>query len=183
MDLQFWLVPTLVPWLVPTLVPMCSYGTWPISLLSVGVSLRFFLLKISLISIYKMPPCLLSNLLKVPRNLSPKIRKIGSSPYWLPGQHWAFVCKWGNLSHAHKGWKCPNQPVWRNGKNSNIPLKLLSGLINQIRRQMRWHLLATDKTYLQSKGFEKIPSDNREIWGKPLSVLTIMASWSWLKIS
>ena len=38
---------------------------------------------------------------------------------------------------------------------------------------MRWHLLATDKIYLQLKGFDKIPTDNREIWRKPLSVLTI----------
>ena len=49
---------------------------------------KIFLLKISLISTYKMPPHLLSNLLKVLSNLSPKIRNIGSSsPYWLPGRH------------------------------------------------------------------------------------------------
>ena len=35
--------------------------------------LEFFLLKISLISTYKMPPHLLSNLLKALSNLSPKI--------------------------------------------------------------------------------------------------------------
>ena len=35
--------------------------------------LDFFLLKISLISTYKMLPCLLSNLLKAPSNLSPNI--------------------------------------------------------------------------------------------------------------
>ena len=28
---------------------------------------------------------------------------------------------------------------------------------------MRWHPLDTDKTYHQLKGFEKIPSDNRDI--------------------
>ena len=40
---------------------------------------------------------------------------------------------------------------------------------------MRWHLLATDKTYLQLKGFDEIPTDNREIWGKSLSIFTITA--------
>ena len=28
---------------------------------------------------------------------------------------------------------------------------------------MRWHPLATDKTFLQLKGFDKIPTDNRDI--------------------
>ena len=32
----------IFPLLVPTLVPMSLYGTCPISLLSVGLSLRFF---------------------------------------------------------------------------------------------------------------------------------------------
>ena len=64
-------------------------------LLSVGLSLKFFLLKISLISTYKMPPHLLSNLLKALSNLSPNIRKIGNSPYWLPGRHRA-LCSYAN---------------------------------------------------------------------------------------
>ena len=34
--------PNIFPLLVPTFVPMSSYGTCPISLLSVGLSLRFF---------------------------------------------------------------------------------------------------------------------------------------------
>ena len=55
---------------------MNSYGTCLISLLSVGLSLRF-LLKISLISTYKMPPCLLSNLLKALRYSSGNIQKFG----------------------------------------------------------------------------------------------------------
>ena len=58
---------------------MCSYGTWPISLLSVGVSLRFFLLKIGLISIYKMPPLLPSYLIRALSNLRIKIRSEGIS--------------------------------------------------------------------------------------------------------
>ena len=40
---------------------------------------KIFLLKISLISTYKMPPHLLSNLLKALSNLSPNIQNIGSS--------------------------------------------------------------------------------------------------------
>ena len=40
---------------------------------------KIFLLKISLISTYKIPPRLLSNLLKALSNLSPNIRNIGSS--------------------------------------------------------------------------------------------------------
>ena len=32
----------IFPLLVPTLVPMSLYGTCPVSLLSVGLSLRFF---------------------------------------------------------------------------------------------------------------------------------------------
>ena len=38
--------------------------------------------------------------------------------------------------------------------------------IIQIFPQMRWHPLAPDKTFLQLKGFDKIPTDNREIHGK-----------------
>ena len=69
----------IFPLLAPTLVPMSLYGTCPISLLSVGLSLRFYLLKISLISTYKMPSHLLSNLLIALSNLSPNIRNIGIS--------------------------------------------------------------------------------------------------------
>ena len=58
-------------------VPMSLYGTCPISLLSVGLSLRFFLLKISLISTYKMPPCLPCYLIRALSNLSIKIRSDG----------------------------------------------------------------------------------------------------------
>ena len=79
-----------------------------------------FLLKISLISIYKMPPCLLSNLLKALSNLSLNIRKIGNSPYWLPGRHvqklplcMHVTSLLVDLSHAHKGQKWPYRPVWR----------------------------------------------------------------------
>ena len=35
---------------------------------------------------------------------------------------------------------------------------------------MRWHLLATDKTYLQLKGFEKIPTDKRDTSENPLNM-------------
>ena len=58
-------------------VPMSLYGTWPISLLSVRLSLRFFLLKIGLISTYKMPPCLPSYLIRALRYSSRNIRKFG----------------------------------------------------------------------------------------------------------
>ena len=35
---------------------------------------------------------------------------------------------------------------------------------------MRWHLVAINKTYLQCKGFQKIPSDNRDTNEKPLNI-------------
>ena len=131
---------------------------------------KIFLLKIGLISTYKMPPCLPCYLIRVLSNLTQNIWKFGSSPYWPPGWQRAFIYKWGNLSHAHEGRKCLNQPVWRNGKNLNFT-PLISQHSYQITSQMRWHLLVTDKL----KGFDKIPTDSREIWGKPLSVFTISA--------
>ena len=88
---------------------MSLYGTCPISLLSVGLSLKIFLLKISLISTYKMPPHLLSNLLKALRYLSGNIRNIGISSCCL-ATTWSFptgsditrlICIWTwRLSHV-----------------------------------------------------------------------------------
>ena len=53
---------------------------------------KIFLLKISLFSTYKMPPHLLSNLLKALSNLSPNIQKIGIlHTGCLP--HRVFICK------------------------------------------------------------------------------------------
>ena len=40
---------------------------------------------------------------------------------------------------------------------------------------MRWHPLAPDKTFLQLKGFDKIPTDKREIEVKALTIHAIMA--------
>ena len=64
---------------------------------------KTFLLKISLISTYKMPPHLLSNLLKVPSNLSPNIRKFESSPYWQCTEfpNMQMRQKWCHLPHLH----------------------------------------------------------------------------------
>ena len=46
---------------------------------------------------------------------------------------------------------------------------------------MRWHLVATDNNYFQCKGFQKIPSNYIEIWGKPLSVVTIYGALVMIK--
>ena len=59
-----------------------------ISLISWSFS-KIFLLKIRLISTYKIPHHFPCYLIKVLSNLSPNIPKIGSSPYWPPGQHGA----------------------------------------------------------------------------------------------
>ena len=64
--------------------------------------------------------------------------------------------------------------LWRNGQNSNFP-PLISQRCYQISSQTRWHPLATDKTFLPLKGFEKTPTDNREMWGKALTIHAIMA--------
>ena len=47
----------------------------------------------------------------------------------------------------------------------------LSQCSYQITSQMRWHPLAPDKTFLQLEGFDKIPTDNREIRGKALTII------------
>ena len=84
-----------------------------ISVISWSLS-KIFLLKISLISTYKMPHHLLSNLLKASSNLSPNIQKIGIlHTGCLP--HRVFVCKWGKsditasfayVSKLHVGQGC-----------------------------------------------------------------------------
>ena len=48
------------------------------------------------------------------------------------------------------------------GENLNIP-PLISQHSYQISSQMRWHPLATDKTYLSLKNEPPTPIDNREI--------------------
>ena len=163
----------IFPLLVATLVPMCSYDTWPISLLPVGVSLRFFLLKISLISTYKVPPHLPCFLVRVLSNLTWNIQKFGSSPYWPPGQHTEFSYANEAVTSLPSQFKpCPWRPKmsesasmekWQNFEF--FPLIFQHSY--QITSQKRWHPLATDKTFLQLKGFDKIPSDYREIWGNP----------------
>ena len=119
------------------------------SLLSLGLSLRFFLLKISLISTYKMPPRLLSNLLKALRYSSGNIRNIGISS-----------CH--NMEFSDRKWchslicirsiptRRPKMAdfVRRIGNFSNIPT-LVSQHSYQISSQTRWHPLAPDKTLLQ----------------------------------
>ena len=45
---------------------------------------KIFLLKIGLISIYKMPPCLAHYLIRALSNLSGNIRIFVNSPYWPP---------------------------------------------------------------------------------------------------
>ena len=66
------------------------------------------------------------------------------------------------------------QPVWRIGQNSNFP-PLISQHSYQISSQTRWHPLAPDKTFLQLKEFDKIPTDKREIEVNPLTIHAIMA--------
>ena len=63
--------------------------------------------------------------------------------------------------------------LWRNGQNSNFP-PLISQRFYQITSQTRWHLVATDKTFLQLKGFDKIPTDKREIEVKALNIHAII---------
>ena len=69
------------------------------------------------------------------------------------------------------------QPVWRIGNYSNFS-PLISQPFYQITSQKQWHPLAPDETFLQLKGFDKIPTDNREICGKALTIHAIMAPWS-----
>ena len=66
--------------------------------------------------------------------------------------------------------------LWRNGQNSNFP-PLISQRFYQISSQTRWHPLAPDKTFLQLKGFDKIPTDKRAIKVKALTlhIIIIMA--------
>ena len=65
MDLKFWFVPTLVPW---TCSNVLIWNLANISVVRWSFS-KIFLLKISLISIYKMPPHLLFNLLDLKKLL------------------------------------------------------------------------------------------------------------------
>ena len=133
----------IFPLLVPTIVPMSSYGTSPISLLSVGLSLRFFSLKISLISTYKMPPRFPSYLISA---------EILGSKYLII---WKFsiLAIWPtrflkklplHMRMTSLGVKpCPQRPkmahfIWRIGNFSNI-LTLISQHSYQISNQMRWH--------------------------------------------
>ena len=115
---------------------------------------KIFLLKISLISTYKMPPRLLSNLLKVLSNLSPNIRKIGNSPYWPPGHDTLFprpevTSSSANLHTSKERRKAKMAAfVWRIGNFSNIPT-LVSQCSYHISSQTRWHPLAPNKTFLQ----------------------------------
>ena len=68
--------------------PWCHIW-WPLTVVPPDFSvitwnfLKPFTLEIGLISSYKMPPCLLSNLIRVLSNSSRNIQKIVNSPYWL----------------------------------------------------------------------------------------------------
>ena len=55
--------------------------------------------------------------------------------------------------------------VWRIGNFLNFASQITQRSY-QITSQTRWHPLAPDKTFLQLKGFDMIPTDNREIWGE-----------------
>ena len=63
--------------------------------------------------------------------------------------------------------------LWRNGQNLNFP-PLISQRFYQISSQMRWHPLAPDKTFLQLKGLDKIPTDKREIEVKAFTLHAII---------
>ena len=63
--------------------------------------------------------------------------------------------------------------LWRNGQNSTFP-PLISQRFYQISSQTRRHPLAPDKTFLQLKGFDKIPTDKREIEVKALTLHAII---------
>ena len=60
--------------------------------------------------------------------------------------------------------------VWRIGNFSNFVSQITQHSY-QITSQTRWHPLAPDKTFFQLKGFDKIPTDNREIWEKALTII------------
>ena len=48
---------------------------------------------------------------------------------------------------------------------------------------MKWHLVDTDKTFLHCKGFEKIPTDNRDIGQRSSGTggnMEPIASWNQL---
>ena len=62
------------------------------------------------------------------------------------------------------------QPVWRTSKLSNI-LTLISQHSYQIRRKSRWHLVGTDKTYLQYKNLRESPTDNRDMGEVPYKLI------------
>ena len=58
------------------------------------------------------------------------------------------------------------RPVWRIGQYSNFASQITRRSY-QITSQTRWHPLAPDKTFLQLKGFDKIPTDNRNLSESP----------------
>ena len=100
--------------------------------------------------------------------LGSKYSDFCNSPCWPPGQHGVFICKWGRSDVTRliciwtRSYVLAMWPVWRIGKYLNFP-PLISQGSYQISSQMRWHPLAPDKTFLKLKGFDKIPTDNREI--------------------
>ena len=116
-----------------------------------------------------MPPSLPSYLIRALRYSSVNIRKIGT---WPPGclLHTEFLyaneVEVTSKPHLHTNEHEAMQPVWRIGKYLNFP-PLISQRSYQTTSLMRWYPLAPDKTFLQLKGFDKIPTDNGEIWGKP----------------
>ena len=92
-----------------------------------------------------MPPCLLSNLLKVLRYSSGNIQNIGISSGCLADME-AEVMSQPHLHTSKHEALC--WPVWRIQFQSNFP-PVISQCSYQITSQMRWHPLATDKTFLQ----------------------------------
>ena len=76
--------------------------------------LKPFTLEIGLISSYKMPPHLLSNLVRVLSNSSLNIKKIANSPYWPTWSFHMQMSSWHHCICNEGNFAC--QPAWRIGK-------------------------------------------------------------------
>ena len=145
MDLKFWLVPTFSSNIGSiTSLANISVFSWNF--------FKPFTANIGLINTYKMPPCLPSYLIRGLSNLTQNIWKNWNSPNWQPSwlkRHRAHLhMKVMSLLYANEASLCwPRQPVWRIWNISNFASQNTQRS-NQIRRQTRWHLVATDKTYL-----------------------------------
>ena len=93
-----------------------------------------------------------------------------------------FICKLAEWHHfclicIQKLCVEGDRETMENWKNLNIST-LISECSYQIRRQTRWHPLESDKSYFQLKGFEKIPSHNREIKQSSSEHMFCIMSWN-----